>query len=195
MSYLDYGPDPELYVYKCSECNKKVLTAGIRTCLICNKKLCHKCDKDGFCTNHFNMFSPEGKEEFGRLVKVYKKKRIYRGIASVLVYITWTIMMVLYAINLWIAFSDELNILMLTFLSSITGIPPLLLFAHFFNKYNRKLEKKLKIGKINLFEEYKKARELITPEKSFSKKKKICQNCGRELKFDAKYCDSCGRQL
>ena len=101
------------------------------------------------------MFSSEGKDEFGRLVDGYKKKRIYKGIASALFLIAWIIITLIIVYNIYITFSDVLNILMGTFLGFIIAFPPLLLFGYFIDRYNSKLENKLEIEKVNLFKEHK----------------------------------------
>ena len=79
-----YGYDViEVYVYECEICKTTVKSSTIHECLVCKKRLCTNlgCNMGGFCTNHYNLLSVEGKEELKKILYEQKQHlKLYKNV-------------------------------------------------------------------------------------------------------------------
>ena len=189
ISYVDYVPDIT-YIYNCEICKKEVTTAYIKTCLVCNRKLCRNCYRDNLCTDHYSMLSSEGKEEFNRLVKNYKNKKYIVVLLGVLSFITWIVLFFSILITVSLGYNGEWITLFITIFMIL-----FFLIIIIFKINVKKMNKKILKEKIDLFEKHKVSEIIVIDSTHLTTNEKICQSCGRNLRLDAIYCDYCGKKV
>ncbi|MFX1445264.1 MAG: hypothetical protein ACFFHV_17760 [Promethearchaeota archaeon] len=179
----------DIYHYKCAICEKEVKTEHINTCLICHREICDTCLKEGFCIDHFNLLTFEGKSKLHEIIEDGKNKKKKLIIKQ---YFAYSICFIIFFFSLLlpIIFTIPYSF---TFLWVLFFISSFILFPLLLSKFDGKRNKlyiKLQKDKITLYKRYNKGKEIQIP-----KIKKKCEKCGRILKSDSNYCDICGFKL
>ena len=189
----------DIYHYDCAVCNKEVETTNLNKCIICNRKICDTCFKQGFCKDHYNLLSSEGKLKLNEIVEEGKKKKkkslilFISGITSyIFIFIFYFIIFTIYWYSIIVDYLGSF-IGILLFIILVFVVPaiflPTLLWKNSFEKEFR-ISEELKEDKISLFNSYIEGTDIFTP-----KIEKKCEYCGRILKSDSEYCDKCGSKI